>query len=107
MTFKKVAVQKHCRKRGKHWLSAFSHFNNVLTTLRMKHFENIIGKAGNQHFSFRDKDFPAILFCRLQWLSVWTCLKFCFNSLPNDKILDWTILKAFVDNKIKVTFCLR
>ena len=26
-----------------------------------------------------------------------------FNSLPNDKILDWSNLKAFVDDKIKVT----
>ena len=26
-----------------------------------------------------------------------------FNSLPNDKILDWSNLKAFADNKIKVT----
>ena len=26
-----------------------------------------------------------------------------FNSLPNNKILDWSILKAFADNKINVT----
>ena len=26
-----------------------------------------------------------------------------FNSLPNDKILDWTKLKAFTDDKINVT----
>ena len=26
-----------------------------------------------------------------------------FNSLPNDKILDWSKLKAFADDKIKVT----
>ena len=25
-----------------------------------------------------------------------------FNSLPNDKILDWSKLKASVDDKIKV-----
>ena len=25
-----------------------------------------------------------------------------FNSLPNDKILDWSILEAFPDKKIKV-----
>ena len=25
------------------------------------------------------------------------------NSLPNDKILDWSKLKAFADNKIDVT----
>ena len=26
-----------------------------------------------------------------------------FNSLPNHKILDWSKLKAFADNKINVT----
>ena len=26
-----------------------------------------------------------------------------FNSWPNDKILDWSTLKAFADNKINVT----
>ena len=27
-----------------------------------------------------------------------------FNSLPNDKILDWSKLKAFADDKINETF---
>ena len=27
----------------------------------------------------------------------------CFNSVPNDKILDWFKLKAFAHNKINVT----
>ena len=26
-----------------------------------------------------------------------------FNSLPNDKILDWSKLKAFADDKINIT----
>ena len=26
-----------------------------------------------------------------------------FNTLPNDKILDWSKLKAFADNKMNVT----
>ena len=26
----------------------------------------------------------------------------CINSLPNDKILDWSKLKAFADDKINV-----
>ena len=26
-----------------------------------------------------------------------------FNSLPNDKILDWSKLKAFADNKMNLT----
>ena len=29
--------------------------------------------------------------------------KDAFNSLPNDKILEWSILKAFADDKINVT----
>ena len=31
------------------------------------------------------------------------CQKGC-NSLPNDKILDWSKLKAFTDHKIYVTY---
>ena len=27
---------------------------------------------------------------------------YAFNSLPNDKILDWSKLKAFVDDNLKV-----
>ena len=30
------------------------------------------------------------------------CFKYCFNSLPNDKILDWFNFKAFADDKINV-----
>ena len=26
----------------------------------------------------------------------------CFNSLPNDKIVDWSKLKVFADDKLKV-----
>ena len=28
---------------------------------------------------------------------------FCINPLPNNKILDWSKLKAFADNKMNVT----
>ena len=40
-------------------------------------------------------------------LSIWSNAKFCrleneVNSLPNDKILDMTKLKAFADDKLKV-----
>ena len=28
---------------------------------------------------------------------------FIFNSLPNDKILDWSKIKAYADDKINVT----
>ena len=34
---------------------------------------------------------------------VFTCLQFKpFNSVPNDKILDWSKFKAFADYKIKL-----
>ena len=33
--------------------------------------------------------------------------KVLLNSFPNDKILDWSNLKAFADNKIKVTVKLK
>ena len=32
---------------------------------------------------------------------------YLFNSLPNDKILDWSKLKAFADDKINVTVKLK
>ena len=35
--------------------------------------------------------------------SILTCLIFCFNSLPNNKFLDWFKLKAFADDKINPT----
>ena len=35
-----------------------------------------------------------VLFC---------CLRMHFNALPNDKILDWSKLKAFEDDKINET----
>ena len=34
---------------------------------------------------------------------LWMKLLEKFNSLPNDKILDWSKLKALADDKIKVT----
>ena len=46
------------------------------------------------------------IFCHLQALSVWKSLKFVWervNSLSNNKLLDWSKLKAFTDNKINVT----
>ena len=36
----------------------------------------------------------------------WTILQLSeitFNSLPNDKVLDWSKLKAFADDKLNVT----
>ena len=32
-----------------------------------------------------------------------SCQKSTFKSLPNDKIVDWSKLKAFADNKINFT----
>ena len=44
------------------------------------------------------------LYCRhvKPWL-VWKRIKLPFTSLPNDKILHWSELKGFADDKIKVT----
>ena len=64
---------------------------------------NIVGKgenAGYVHF---------LLFLQiLKNASSETLLKLCavwkrVNSLPNDKILDWSKLKAFADGKINGT----
>ena len=72
----------------------------------------------------KKKSFEPHSNCRLQILSIWTSLHFNHfgkrvinhsqyhinvlvkqrgaNSLPNDKILDWSKLKAFADDKINV-----
>ena len=67
-------------------------------TLRKKPFKNIVRKgenAANQHFLLFPQCFLPIpeqisffhpyLFCRLQALSIWTSLEFCFliNPFPN------------------------
>ena len=36
-------------------------------------------------------------------VSILTETNFTFNPLPNDKILDWSKLKAIADHKINVT----
>ena len=69
---------------------SFTTQSQLLTTLRKKAFENILGKgenAGNQHFLLLPKcflpfqkqisDFVSHLFCLLLVLSIWTGLKFC------------------------------
>ena len=112
--------------------------------LRRKAFENIKGKGENAGNHFRQcfltcqgqmLSLGLHLKCRLQILSIWTCVKFChlikskqiiiftvisifldyrpvynwffwqliINSIPNDKILDWSKLKAIADDKIYVT----
>ena len=58
-------------------------------TLRKKTFENNVGKeedAGIQRFLFSHT-----LFYPLR-----------LNSLPNDKFLDWSKLKAFANNNLKM-----
>ena len=32
-----------------------------------------------------------------------TLFKKFFHSVPNDKILDWSIIKAFADNEVNMT----
>ena len=55
-------------------------------TLTEMVFENIMGKGDNA-----DKQYDFYL----------------FNSLPNDKILDWSKFKAFADDKINVGYKLK
>ena len=71
-------------------LKLFTTQSRLLTTLRKKPFENIVGKgenAGNQHFLLLPQCFlpspkqisvfDTHLNCCLQMLSIWTGLKFC------------------------------
>ena len=87
-------------------------------TLRKKAFQNIMGK-GNQHVLL----FPCFLAFQNQILIFWLFLsalsdyarsrkragrhekgagrkKHTVNSLPNDKILDWSKFKAFADDNL-------
>ena len=70
-------------------------------------------------FTTKISFFQSLLFCLLQMLSIWTSLKFCCliktslricrlvkNFVPNDKILDWSKLKAFADDKFASLFSL-
>ena len=86
----------------------------------MSAFENTVGKgeiARNEQFFFFPQYFLPFwrTFChfhqvqnyQLQTLSVWKSLKFFIwerdNTLQNNKILDWTKLKAFADVKLNVS----
>ena len=75
---------------------------SVLMSLK-KAFEKIAGKGENaryQHFLLHPQCF---LGCRKEISSAEKELMCCLqtlNFLPNDKILDWSKLKAFADNKI-------
>ena len=68
---------------------------NRLMTLKKKALENTVGKgekAGDQYFLH----FP-------QCFQFYQREKSSFNSLPNNKILDQSNLKALADDKINVT----
>ena len=65
--------------------------------------ENIVRKGENggyQHFLIYSQLFLKAL--SLGSLNV-RIVKQRFNSLPNNKIFDWSKLKAFADNKINAT----
>ena len=72
--------RKHCEKRRNCLLQAISPFLTM---------------------------FPKAIY--LMCVKMWHCvimglfISVRVNSLPNDKILDWSKLKAFADNKINVT----
>ena len=66
-----------------------------LTTLRKKSLKDIVGKgenAANQHFLLVPQSFLP-----------YSAQISIFNSLPKNKFLDWSKLKAFADDKINVT----
>ena len=82
--------RKHCGKRRKWWLPFFTTQSRLLTTLKQRAFENILGKgenAGNHNFLLFPQCFLPFpnqfsilhshLFYRLQMLSIWTSVRFC------------------------------
>ena len=60
----------------------------------MPHFDALKIIASN-------KQFLLISQCFLLYIAL--TLIFCFNSLPHDKILDWSKFKAFADDKLNAT----
>ena len=56
----KTACRKHCGKRRKCWIPAFSPFPAMFSTHPQKNF-----------------CFESHLFCHMQMLLIWTSLKFC------------------------------
>ena len=92
----------------------------ILTTFRKELLENIVGKgehAGYQYFSFSHNVFYSIKDINHHFSKIWIVVCKCFefglvkkfvvwwgaNSLPNNKILDQSKLKAFADDQINVT----
>ena len=91
----------------------------VFTCLLYKSFENTVEKgeiAYNEQFLLFPRwflpvwktvcHFYQIRICRLQTVSLEaakTCRLERVNSLPNDKFLDWSKLKAFADDKRNAT----
>ena len=80
--------------------------SRLLTTLPKEPFQIIVGKgeiAGDQHFLL----FPQCVlpYQRQNLLLIHMHFFFCksFNPLPDNKILDWSKLKAFADDKLNVT----
>ena len=72
--------------------------------------ENIVGKAKKCRFlpfSSSSNNFFKPFAFQGKWKTEsclwWRVYQMIINSLPNDKILDWSKFKAFADNKINVT----
>ena len=59
-------------------------------------------KASYPIFSFPTKPSINLILRVTKTWNCWTEDFYDFNSLPNDKILDWSKLKAFADNKMNV-----
>ena len=76
----------------------------------LKSFSRNVFKMCLSKCSFSFSIFLPVFLCVSKPVSVlnileilWKLVEWCFNSLPKDKILDWSKLKAFTDDKINVT----
>ena len=91
----KESIWLHCWIRRKCWKSAFSPFPTMFST-------------SPPPFQFLIQIYIVICKC-FEFGVVYKILSFGkeLTSLPNDKILDWSKFKAFVDNKINLNHKLK
>ena len=83
---KEEAFGKHCGKRGKLWLPAFSPFTTRFSTVSKRELIILATFKLTSANAFNLDQSKILLFDRV-------------NSLPNDKFLNWSKLKAFADDK--------
>ena len=98
---KMYSCAKHCEKRKNCLVQAISPFFTMFSTLYGTYFS----------FEIHFKMYSAICFNLDQskilssgkGLKVAIMMKIVINSLPTDKILDWSKLKTLVDDKKNMT----